>query len=269
MEIVARKDARERGLDHYFTGKLCIHGHCEVRKTSTKRCVQCNRDHVNQWGRDNPDKVKARNKRDAKMIAEASKKAKLKKPEKYKALRVVWLEKNKDRHYAAIAAAKKKKPEKYKALSRAWEEKNRDHVRDRHRKWENENKIELRKKQQLWRDQNRDHVNARRREWSAKNKESVAANSKIQQARRRAAQGTFSKQNISDILKAQRGRCAYFKICGAKFTCDDGYEIDHILAVSKGGSSDPNNIQLLCSDCNKRKNAKDAIEFMQSRGFLL
>jgi hypothetical protein len=29
------------------------------------------------------------------------------------------------------------------------------------------------------------------------------------------------------------------------------------------------NVQLLCATCNLNKNAKDPIDFMQSRGFLL
>ena len=45
--------------------------------------------------------------------------------------------------------------------------------------------------------------------------------------------------------------------------------IDHIVPLAKGGSDGPENIQLLCAHCNRRKSAKDPIVFMQENGFLL
>jgi len=39
--------------------------------------------------------------------------------------------------------------------------------------------------------------------------------------------------------------------------------------VIAGGANDRANLQLLCGSCNKSKHAKDPIDFMQSRGFLL
>lgn len=42
-----------------------------------------------------------------------------------------------------------------------------------------------------------------------------------------------------------------------------------IVPLAKGGSDGPENIQLLCAPCNRRKSAKDPIVFMQENGFLL
>lgn len=52
------------------------------------------------------------------------------------------------------------------------------------------------------------------------------------------------------VLKRDDYRC---QMCGA--TAKDGatLEIDHITPVSKGGSNDPENLQVLCRDCNAGK----------------
>jgi len=224
MEIVTRKEARECGLDRYFTGKPCIHGHSCERTTKTKICVQCNRDRVLRWSRNNPEKVAARRKRDAKMMAESAKRSKLKNPEKYKALRISWLQRNKIQFDASVKAAKQKNPEKYRALHRTW---------------------------------------------SANNKDKVAANSRVQGAKRRGASGRFTKRDIETILKAQRGKCAYFKICGMRLPRGAVYHVDHILAIARGGTNDPSNVQVLCPDCNMKKGARDAIVFVQRHGMLI
>ena len=43
MDVVTRKEAKERGLARYFTGKPCPHGHVAERWASTSRCVECDR----------------------------------------------------------------------------------------------------------------------------------------------------------------------------------------------------------------------------------
>ena len=52
------------------------------------------------------------------------------------------------------------------------------------------------------------------------------------------------------ILKRDNYRC---QMCGV--TAKDGatLEIDHILPVSKGGTNDADNLQVLCRDCNAGK----------------
>ena len=65
-----------------------------------------------------------------------------------------------------------------------------------------------------------------------------------------------------DILKRDGYRC---KICGSK-SCDDvKLHIDHIIPVSKGGTTDRENLQTLCDRCNSGKSNK--YDFETARDF--
>jgi len=56
-----------------------------------------------------------------------------------------------------------------------------------------------------------------------------------------------------DIMKRDGFKC---KLCG--ISADEGakLEVDHILAVSRGGKSTDNNLRTLCRECNQGKKAK-------------
>lgn len=58
MDIIPRREAKGKGLTHYFVGKLCKRNHKSERFVSTGACVQCNKDHNKQWYADNSDYYK-------------------------------------------------------------------------------------------------------------------------------------------------------------------------------------------------------------------
>lgn len=70
--------------------------------------------------------------------------------------------------------------------------------------------------------------------------------------------GKFTKDDIIALLEAQEGNCA---LCLLPFG-EDGYHVDHKLAVSLGGTSDPDNLQLLHPACNLKKAAKRPDELL-------
>ena len=83
-------------------------------------------------------------------------------------------------------------------------------------------------------------------------------------ALKRNSTGSYTKDQVDDLLLKQKGRCAN---CGKKVNSD--YHADHIVPLSKGGSNDIYNIQILCSNCNLRKYSTDPIVFAQREGRLL
>jgi 5-methylcytosine-specific restriction endonuclease McrA len=65
--------------------------------------------------------------------------------------------------------------------------------------------------------------------------------------------GKISSRQYLFILKRDHYRCV---ICGANPASDNGktiLHIDHIIPVSKGGSSDNSNLWTLCATCNYNK----------------
>ena len=80
-------------------------------------------------------------------------------------------------------------------------------------------------------------------------------------ARERGAEGTFTTADVIRLWHRQRGECAR---CGVRFGKrpeDGGYEVDHIMPLSRGGSNWPRNLQLLCPRDNHVKHDKAPAEF--------
>ena len=83
-EIILRKEAKARGLSHYFTGNHCYAGHIAKRLTGNGNCVLCarvqssaatsrnldaSRTKCREWGRRNRDKKLAWNAANKERIA--------------------------------------------------------------------------------------------------------------------------------------------------------------------------------------------------------
>lgn len=61
MKIISKKEAKEKGSLHYYTGKPCKYGHYAKRLVSTGKCGECQRlyhaQYVKKWQKDNKEKV--------------------------------------------------------------------------------------------------------------------------------------------------------------------------------------------------------------------
>jgi hypothetical protein len=58
-EIITKQEARNGGLKHYFTGKLCSKGHL-AKRHMTGTCVECAKIALAAWTARNPEKTRAR-----------------------------------------------------------------------------------------------------------------------------------------------------------------------------------------------------------------
>ena len=69
----------------------------------------------------------------------------------------------------------------------------------------------------------------------------------------------------SELLEKQNGMCASCKVKGKKVK----WHLDHVMPLVLGGSHTAGNIQMLCANCNLRKNAKHPLEWAAENGRLL
>lgn len=100
--------------------------------------------------------------------------------------------------------------------------------------------------------------------WAQSHPQQVVALAALYRAKKLSAEGSFTKYDIAKIRKSQKDRCGF---CRRKLG-GKGH-VDHIIALTKGGSNWPNNLQLLCASCNTAKSNRDQIDFARSRGLLL
>ena len=71
-------------------------------------------------------------------------------------------------------------------------------------------------------------------------------------------QGTLQGYNIRNYLLEKHGRKCFY--CGKTVS---GFEVEHMLPKSKGGSNRIDNLTLSCHDCNEKKGTLTAEEFIR------
>lgn len=237
-EIIGRAEALAKGLTRYFTGKPCKHGHVAERLSSNGFCLDCSSVKNKRLRAENPELHRQRY-RDWRAAN----------PDKAKAAKLSWEDRNPDKVKAQQASQYRKHRVKRLAQQKEYSSKNADKILVRVIEWTKKNP---------------DKSKTYKAKWAAKNPDVVRIIGHNRRARSRAADGRCTKSDIDRIFKAQKGKCAYCRTSLA-----DGFDMDHIVPLAKGGSNHPSNIQLCCESCNCSKSARDPIDFAQSLGRLL
>jgi 5-methylcytosine-specific restriction endonuclease McrA len=161
---------------------------------------------------------------------------------------------------------KQRTPEKNREYQRNWRsaniEKSRAWDRDRYAADPQKRRAYV----YAWREANPEYSPSYLQEWLKANPKKIREYTARRRARKLAAEGSHTAENIDQIFKMQRGRCAH-PWCRVKL--DDSYHVDHIIALSVGGTNWPDNLQILCAPCNHSKSAKDPLDHARSHGMLL
>ena len=160
-----------------------------------------------------------------------------------------WRARHPDKAKEQVARWRANNPEKAKTLLKKWRAENPQRVREHAARV-------IRKNPQ----KNRDRMAA----WVKANPELHRANGRNRRARELKAEGRHTAQEVDNLYRRQKGRCAY-----CRKPMGQAYCVDHIVPLVKGGSNRLSNIQLACRQCNSRKHAKDPLRFAREMGFLL
>lgn len=232
MKIISRAQAIEEGLTRYFTGVACPAGHITERYTASRNCFLCAKEKSGS-----PERL------------EYLRQYKAANPEKVREWAKVQRERDPNKYREMHRRKRERHGEKYTAYRGAYIEATRTKIRA--------TDAEYRKN-------NAEKVKAAKAAWAKANPEAGRAYAAKRRSQAAHVGGSWTKADINGLLRAQRCRCA-----ACRESIKTGYEIDHIQPLSKGGHNNPSNLQLLCLPCNRRKHARDPIEFMQSLGRLL
>lgn len=95
-----------------------------------------------------------------------------------------------------------------------------------------------------------------------RNKDKVRWWNKLRLHRQRGAGVMPDRWHFGWLLCHQDARCAY---CGTLFA-QEGFEIDHKTPLSRGGTNDEDNLQLVCATCNMKKGRKTDAEYRMQLG---
>lgn len=185
---------------------------------------------------------------------------------------------NAERYRLKTAAWRAVDPERARASCRASRQKYIDVRREYAReKWRNDPEYRERAKAyrdlnpeiyresyRRWSAENRDRLRDYLREYARANPEKYAKYNNTRRALKRGNGGTYVEEDIVEIRRLQRDKCAYCRI-----RLNGKGEVDHKVPLSKGGTNDRSNLQLTCKPCNRKKRNRDPIEFARSLGRLL
>lgn len=175
-----------------------------------------------------------------------------------------YYQKNRGKVLDAVKQRYQEKSDEIKQYKKDWSAKSADRLKAKRKEYYQQKKDEIRERSASWYRLNRERAAKQKQVYRASNREKFA----MYHARRRSANknsaGSFTKEDVQRLLKLQRWTCI-----GCRASLKKGFHIDHVFPVSKGGSSDPSNIQLLCPHCNRSKSAMHPADFMAKKGFLL
>lgn len=237
--VVSRKDARELGVPRYWTGKPCKNGHLAPRWVSNGACFGC----LAMWA----SIEKSPEKKQAKLV---------RKRERYR--------ENADTISERRAEIYRQNPEKYRAQSVASYWRNPETRRAAAVAWNAANKDVVTQRNAAYYEADKEGQRARALVWYYENPEKASALRQNRRARVKAAEGSYTAEELQNLFRLQRGKCTY---CCTSLK--SGYHVDHYIPLARGGTNWISNIRLACKTCNLKKSAKDPLKFAQENGLLL
>ena len=147
-------------------------------------------------------------------------------------------------------------PDKVKQLDKNRHARDREKRNSRQRQYAKLNVAAATLRKSAWAKCNRERASEIQRKWNEQNRHKINAYAANRRCLLRGA-GVHTGDDIKNIYMAQSGLCG---TCGVLLK---KWHVDHIIPISKGGSNESHNLQLLCKKCNLRKSNKSLQEFLE------
>jgi len=170
------------------------------------------------------------------------------------------LKRQRERQQKPEAMAKKKSymreyRQRPEVKARAWKRRQKPEYKakaiERGKNWRQENPDKVRK----YYEKNPDKYKESTKNWREENPEKRRVLNQKRKAIKHNANGSHAAKEIETLRNASMGYCVGY-IRKPHYVSKENLTVDHIIPLSKGGSDDISNIQLLCKSCNCRKHDK-------------
>lgn len=126
---------------------------------------------------------------------------------------------------------------------------NQEALKEKTKEYMLENRERYLSLMQKWRDNNPDYA----KDHLARNRLKYRAYNSKRRSRLKAAEGNHTNTDIEELFISQEAVCP-----GCMGDLNElTFHVDHKQPISKGGSNWPDNLQLLCPECNLRKSDTD------------
>lgn len=176
----------------------------------------------------------------------------------------LYYKKNKDKKAVTNAAYYENNKDKIVVTQATYYENNRDKIAVFQAAYRKKNKDKSLLRIAEYRKNNPEKVKASCKTWRKANPGKLRINSAKRRSRKKLAPGTFSEQDVQSLYQAQQGCCEY---CSADLA-KTGYEIDHMIPLSRtelSPTNEINNLCLACISCNRSKGKRTTGEFKRAQ----
>ena len=282
--VISRKDARAKGLTRFFTGVPCPAGHTDQRSTANGGCLTCGRQMARE--RRGSDLARIERLQMAKMrplpesmigrpVVTRVRAIALGLPRYWTGAACVnghfaeRMTKGKQClgcHREGAARRRATDPAKDAAIKAESYKRHRDEVIAKVEAYAAANREKVRKCRKAYRERNKEAIAERMKAWAKANPDKRRVGERRRRAQEAGAEGSHTLAEVKVLEVKQGGKCA---APGCQHRLADGYHVDHVVPLARGGSDYISNIALLCPFHNLSKHARDPIEWAQSLGQLL